>query len=120
MYQASPYGRQCHIAACWSQLLSDIERRYSQAEREALAVVLACERFRCYLIGSEFTLITDCKAVELILRNPNAKPPVRFARFLIRLMDYDFTVIHKPGTDNMADYLSRNPVSWNGESKLIM
>ena len=27
-------------------------------------------------------------------------------------MDYDFTVINKPGTDNMADYLSRNPASW--------
>jgi hypothetical protein len=32
-------------------------------------------------------------------------------------MDYDFTVIHKPGTDNMADYLSRNPASWYGDSK---
>ena len=111
LYQVSQDGRQRYIVACWSQLLSEIERRYSQVEREALAVVLACERFRYYLIGCEFTLVTDCKAVELILRNPNAKPPVRFARFLIRLMDYDFIVIHKPGTDNMADYLSRNPAS---------
>ena len=89
------------IVACWSQLLSDIERRYSQVEREALAVVLACERFRHYLVGGVFTLVTDCKAVELIIKNPNAKPPARFARFLLRLMDYDFVVVHKPGAENM-------------------
>jgi hypothetical protein len=59
LYQVSPDGRQRHIVACWRQLLLDIERRYSQVEREALAVVLACERFRYFLIGSEFNLITD-------------------------------------------------------------
>ena len=74
--------------------------------------MLACERFRHYLVGGVFTLVTDCKAVELIIKNPNAKPPARFARFLLRLMDYDFVVVHKPGAENMADYLSRSPMEW--------
>ena len=85
--QESLDGKDIQVVAFWSQLLSDIERMYSQVEREALAVVLAFERFRFYVIDCCFTLITDCKAVELILRNPNAKPPLRFARFLLRLMD---------------------------------
>ena len=112
LYQESPCKKKRQIVACWSKLLSDIERRYSQVEREALGVVVACERFRHYIIGHNFTLITDCKAVELILRNPAAKPPIRIARFVTRLMDYDFDVIHKPGADNMADYLSRSPLEW--------
>ena len=112
LYQESPNCQKRQIVACWCQLLSEIETRYSQVEKEALAVVLACERFRHYLVGSQFTLITDCKAVELIISNPNAKPPARFARFLLRLMDYDFVVIHKPGTENLADYLSRSPIEW--------
>ena len=111
LYQESPCQTQRHVVACWSQLLSDIEQRYSQVERDALGVVVACERFRHYVIGHRFTLITDCKAVELILRNPCAKP-LRIARFLTRLMDYDFDVVHKPGAENMADHLSRNPLHW--------
>ena len=112
LYQESPSKTERHVVACWSQLLSDIEQRYSQVEREALGVVVACERFRHYVIGHSFTLITDCKAVELILRNPCAKPLIRIARFVTRLMDYDFNVVHKPGAENMADYLSRRPLQW--------
>ena len=53
-------------ALCFaSRSLSDVERRYSQTEKEALAVVWGCERFHLYLYGlEEFTLVTDCKALE--------------------------------------------------------
>lgn len=34
-----------------SRSLTDVERRYSQTEKEALAVVWACERFRLYVLG---------------------------------------------------------------------
>ena len=37
-----------------SKTLSDVERRFSQTEKEALAVVWACERFHVYLYGIEF------------------------------------------------------------------
>jgi hypothetical protein len=37
-----------------SRLLSAVERRYSQVEKEALAVVWACERLYLYLWGRKF------------------------------------------------------------------
>ena len=37
-----------------SRNLTDMERRYSQTEREGLALVLACERFKLYVYGREF------------------------------------------------------------------
>ena len=49
-----------------SKSLSDVERRYSQTEKEALAVVWACERFHVYLYGIEFELYTDHKPLETI------------------------------------------------------
>ena len=42
-----------------SRALSDVKSRYSQTEREMLAIVLALEHFHLYLYGSEFTIMTD-------------------------------------------------------------
>jgi hypothetical protein len=46
--------------------LSEVERKYSQTEREALAIVWAMKRLQIYLCGGKFTLYTDCKPIELI------------------------------------------------------
>ena len=43
-----------------SRALSD-ESRYSQTEREALAVVLDCEHFDIYVRGSSLTVVVDHK-----------------------------------------------------------
>ena len=44
----------------------DVERRYSQTERGALALVWACERFNMYIFGRNFELETNHKPVEYI------------------------------------------------------
>ena len=44
-----------------SRSLSDVERRYSQTEKEALALVWACEGFYMYIYGIDFELLTDHK-----------------------------------------------------------
>ena len=69
-----------NIIMFWSQSFTDIEERYSQDEKEALAIVLGCEKFKIYLVGKPFFLITDNKAMELILKNPRSKPPARILR----------------------------------------
>ena len=94
-----------------SRTLSDVESRYSQVELEALAVVWACERFHLYLIGSQFDIVTDNKAVQLIYGNERSQPKARIERWCLRLVPYDFKVIHRPGLGNIANYLSRNPIS---------
>ena len=68
------------IVAYASRSLSEIERKYSQTEREALAIVWAMERLKIYLRGGKFALYTDCKPIELILRNPKSKPPARIEK----------------------------------------
>lgn len=44
-----------------SKALTPIEQRYFQTEREALALVWAVDKFKLYLLGKRFKLITDCK-----------------------------------------------------------
>ena len=42
-----------------SRSLTDAERRYSNIERELLAVTFGCERFHHYVYGKEFTIEND-------------------------------------------------------------
>ena len=91
-----------------SRSLTAVERKYSQVEREALAVVWACERLRFYLIGKEFELFVDNKAVELIFGNPKAKVCARIERWSLRLIPFKMKIKHIPGITNIADYISRH------------
>ena len=81
------------IVSYASRSLSEIETKYSQTEREALAIVWAMERLQIYLRGGKFTLYTDCKPIKLILRNPKSKPPARIERWNLRIQDFDFDVV---------------------------
>jgi hypothetical protein len=92
-----------------SKALSPIESRYSQTEREALAIVWACEHFHQFLFAKHFSTITDHKPLERLYNSPSAKPPVRIERWALRLQNYDTTVIYRRGSDNPADYISRHP-----------
>ena len=51
--------------AIGSRILSDAETRYSITEREALAIIWACQIFRMYLEGKTFIVVTDHKALTL-------------------------------------------------------
>ena len=49
-------GNQQVVVAYASRSLSDMEQRYSQNEREALAVVWVCEYFHLYAYGKSITV----------------------------------------------------------------
>ena len=89
-----------------SRSLSDVERRYSQTEKEALAIVWAVERFHPYIYGIDFDLLTDHKPLQTIY-GPRSKPSARIERWVLRLQGYTFKVIYIPGKSNIADPLSR-------------
>lgn len=95
------------IIAFGNKSLTDVEKRYCQTEKEALALVWAVEHFHMYLFGkSQFELITDHKPLEVIF-GERSKPCARIERWVLRLQCYNYKVIHKPGKFNIADSLSR-------------
>ena len=95
-----------------SRALTNVETRYSQTEREALAVVWACEHFNRFVKGApRFTVISDHKPLEFIW--PKARPPLRSERWGLRLQPYNMVIKYRPGADNPADYMSRHPARSN-------
>ena len=114
LVQRDSNGRRSTIAYA-SRALTPVEQRYSQTEREALAVVWACERFHIYVYGKPVTVYTDHKALVYIYGNMRSKPSARIERWAMRLQPYDATVLYQAGADNPADYLSRHP-TYSGPS----
>ena len=103
------------VVAYASRSLTRQEQRYCVTRRELLAIVEFTQHFRQYLLGREFTLRTDHGSLVWI---QNFKEPEgQVARWLERLAEYNFKVVHRRGTKhNNADALSRLPCKQCGRS----
>ncbi|UYV69862.1 K02A2.6-like [Cordylochernes scorpioides] len=97
-----------------SRTLTEAERRYSQLEKEALSIIFGCEKFRQYLLGREFVLITDNRPLMHIF-SPQKPIPIcaasRIKRWSLKLSAFKYTVEFRKTDDNgNADALSRLPL----------
>jgi transposase InsO family protein len=102
-----------HTVQYASRALTPVEQRYSQTEREALAVVWSCEQLHLYVMGSSFKIYTDHKPLLPLFNDPKSKPPARIERWTLRLQPYEFKLLYRNGKDNPADYLSRHTPASN-------
>ena len=96
-----------HPVAFASRRLTPPELKYHAQEKEALAIIWACEKFRPYLMGETFDVETDHSSLKWLLGTQKG----RLARWAMRLSDFDLTIKPKPGKKNgNADAPSRYPV----------
>ena len=87
-----------HPVAYYSSKLLAREQKYATTEKECLAIKLATQAFRVYLLRRPFIIQTDHRALEWLdrLRENNAK----LSRWSIALQPFKFKVRHRPGQDN--------------------
>jgi len=93
-----------------SRKLTDTEQRYSQLEKEFLAVLFACQRFRIFILGINVTIETDNKPIVSFFDKKIDSLPIRIQRWMLHLQPYQFKIKHISGKQNvLADMMSRNP-----------
>ena len=97
------------VIAYSSRSLTKAEQNYSQIERECLSITYACERNRLYLLGRDFTIYNDHKAIVNLLNNPNSTIPLRIERMILRIQGYNFQLKYVKSDENISDYMSRHP-----------
>lgn len=91
----------------YSKTLSKTERNWPTREREAYAIIKGIQRFKHYLWGRPFTLITDHESLQWIFDAKFGK----VSRWASLLGDYPMTVIHRRGRELVhVDYLTRHVV----------
>ena len=93
-----------------SRKLTDAEANYAARDKELLAVVTACEKWRHYLQGKHFIIRSDHQSLERLTTmqlRTLSQTNRRIARWAETLADFHFTIQHVPGRHNVADALSR-------------
>lgn len=109
LMQRSNDDGQMHPVYYTSRKTTPAERKYTSYELEVLAVIEALKKFRTYLLGIKFKVLTDCSAFQKTLSKKDLV--TRVARWALLLEEYDVTVEHRAGTRMQhVDALSRYPV----------
>ena len=96
-----------HPIFYYSKRSTEQEAKYHSFELETMAIIYALRRFRIYLLGRKFKVITDCNALKLTLNKQIVNP--RISRWALEIQNFDFDIEHREGHRMQhVDALSRS------------
>ena len=103
-------GIPCNVrpVAYASKSLTEARRRYANIEHELLAVLFSVEYFKHFVYARKVTVITDHKPLIAIFKKCICDMAPRLVQMMLRLSDYNISMLHKAGKEMfLSDALSR-------------
>ncbi|GFT14880.1 transposon Tf2-8 polyprotein [Trichonephila clavipes] len=98
-----------HPVYYMSKKTNTAEEKYDSYELEVLAIINALKKFRVYLLGQHFKIVTDCSAFQKTMQKKDLI--TRRARWALQLEEFDYEIEHRAGSRmKHVDALSRYPV----------
>uniref|UniRef100_A0AAG5DTA5 RNA-directed DNA polymerase n=1 Tax=Anopheles atroparvus TaxID=41427 RepID=A0AAG5DTA5_ANOAO len=92
----------------WSKKTTPGESKQHSYILEAKAIYLAVKKWRHYLLGIKFRIVTDCIAFKQTIKKEDT--PREVTQWVMFLQDFDYEVEHRPGERlRHVDCLSRYP-----------
>ncbi|GFV29824.1 hypothetical protein TNCV_1926491 [Trichonephila clavipes] len=98
-----------HPVYYMSKKTNTAEEKYDSYELEVLAIINALKKFRVYLLGQHFKIVTDCSAFQKTMQKKELI--TRIARWAHQLEEFDYKKKRRAGSRmKHIDALSRYPV----------
>lgn len=103
--QLDDFGKE-HPIAYVSQKLNKKQKNYTVTELECLAAIVCLKRFRPYVEGLQFKIVTDHSSLRWLMSQKDLSG--RLGRWSLKLQGYDFDIEYRKGSANIVpDALSR-------------
>lgn len=95
--------------AFFRKLLGSRGQSKSIYKNELIVIVLAIQKWKCYLMGRHFVVRSDQQSLRFVTQQREVNPD--YQKWVTKLLGCDFKIQFKPGTANcVADALSRKQV----------